>query len=181
MPPGDYERYRKRLEQQLRADVGLLVEAYRAKLRAYETVARTRGELEVAGPWPEVEVSNLLPAAGSGPAEPPGLALAPAPAPGEGGPITAPAAAAPAPRPEPKKRRSPFELSDAVEAALVQVGEEFDRRELCRALGFEPSRATLYRILQELEHEGRIAVVEHGTGTIGNRYRKLTPAAAEGS
>lgn len=174
MPLGDFERYRERLERQLRADVGLLVEAYRAKLRAYETVARTRGELDGAGPWPALEVSNLLPAAPSGPAEVPGLA--PAPAPGDGR-----LAAAPAPPPESPKRRSPFEVVEAVEAALSQVGEVFDRRELCRALGFEPNRATLYRILQELEHEGRIAVVEYGSGTIGHRYRKVTPPAESGS
>lgn len=174
MPPGDYERFRKRLEQQLRADVSLLVEAYRAKLRAFETVARTRGELDGAGSWPELEMSNLLPAAGSGPAELPGLALPPAPA--DGGP-----AAAPAPGPERKGRRAPFEVSDAVEAALVQVGEVFDRRELLGALGFAPNRATLYRILQELQYEGRIAVVEYGSGTTGNRYRKLTPPTGDGS
>jgi hypothetical protein len=174
VPPGDYERYRKRLEQQLRADVGLLFEAYRAKLRAYETVARTRGELDGSGPWPELEISNLLPAAGSGSGEAPRLAPAPVPAAGE-------SAAAPAPPPERKKRRSPFEIHDAVDAALLQVEEVFDRRELCRALGFEPSRATLYRILKELQQEGRIAIVEHGSGTLRNRYRKLTPPAPGGS
>src|SRR5262249_11104739 len=44
MPTGEYERYRQQLDAQLRADVELVYEAYRAKLRAYETVARARGE-----------------------------------------------------------------------------------------------------------------------------------------
>jgi len=174
MPPGDYERYRQRLEQQLREDVGLLVEAYRAKLRAYETVARSRGEMEGVGPWPEVEVSNLLPASISGPAEAPGRASAPAPAGGR-------PAAAPAPPPAAAKRRSPFEVSDAVEAALLQVGEVFDRQELCRVLGFEPKRGTLHRILRELEGKGRIAVAKFGSGRTGNRYRKLNPPDGNGS
>src|SRR5947209_9259861 len=36
MPTGDYERFRQRLEEQLRAEMELLYEGYRPKLRAYE-------------------------------------------------------------------------------------------------------------------------------------------------
>lgn len=175
MPPGDYERYRQRLEQQLRADVGLLVEAYRAKLRAYETVARSRGELEGAGPWPEAEVSNLLPPAGSGLAEAPGLAPPPAPAAADNRPAAA------TPPPAGTKRRAAFEVFDAVDEALLQVGEVFDRSDLCRVLGFEPSRGTLHRILRELEAEGRVAVAKFGSGRRSSRYRKLTPPDGNGS
>src|SRR5882724_7914315 len=46
MPREDFERYRQRLEEQLRTDMGLLYEAYLAKLRAYQTVERLRGEAD---------------------------------------------------------------------------------------------------------------------------------------
>jgi hypothetical protein len=43
MAAADFERYRQSLEDQLRADVEMLYQAYLAKLRAYETVSRAGG------------------------------------------------------------------------------------------------------------------------------------------
>jgi hypothetical protein len=174
---GDYERYRRRLDQQLRADVELLFEAYRTKLRAYETVARARGEIgEGDSPPPLALLEDLEYAARSGAAVAALDGQAPAAAVASDG--RAPAAAtASAPAPPARKRSHAYEVHDAVAAALPQLGEVFDRVELCRALGFEPSRATLYRVLEELRREGVIALVEMGAGTIPNRYRRLTPPA----
>ena len=45
MTSRDHERFRRQLEEQLRADAQLLYAAYCAKLRAYETLHRLQGEL----------------------------------------------------------------------------------------------------------------------------------------
>ena len=149
MPLNDYEIYRQRLEEQLRADVELLYEAYRAKLRAYETVLRTRGEIG-AGPWPPELTLSLPPA--------PGLETAPPP------PSTLP----------PKRPRSrAYSLIEAVEGVLDTLDEVFDRNDLIRALGFEPNRATLHRILTDLADAGFIALEKPGGGKQPNRYRRI--------
>jgi hypothetical protein len=107
MTPDDYDRFRQQLEAQLRSDVELIYEAYRTKLRAYETVLRARGELEgrtfeavpalslaSAGlpPLPEAPKRAALPPAAAIPATP---AVAPAPQAVGGG--------APPPPPPPPK------------------------------------------------------------------------------
>ncbi|HEY2737828.1 MAG TPA: hypothetical protein VGK45_05445 [Thermoanaerobaculia bacterium] len=45
MEPNHFEALRARLEEQLRADIELLQEAHRVKLRAFETVWRTQAEV----------------------------------------------------------------------------------------------------------------------------------------
>ena len=159
MSTSDYERYRRRLEEELRSDVELIYASYLAKLRAYETVARVRGEIEGDAP-PLGALTLRLPA-----------------------PLAAlPAAASPAPPPAPvgppatRKRRA-FEVVDAIEEALGRVGEIFDKDDLCRAMGFAPPRATLFSALDRLVTEGVIALHERGGGKRPTRYRKLEPAA----
>jgi hypothetical protein len=149
-----YETLRQRLEEQLRADVELLQEAHRVKLRALETVAHARGEL-------------------AGLPEPP---AAPAPA----LPPPAQAAALPAAAPPPRRRSRAYAIHDAVDDALEKVGETFDKDELCAVMGFEPSRSTLYRVLGSLMRERRIALAEPANGSQPTRYRKLTVPQAPG-
>ena len=159
VPPDDYEIYRQRLEEQLRADVELLYEAYRAKLRAYETVLRTRAEIG-AGPWPPPDLTLRLPPA-------PGLQ--------ETSPPPPPAARA---HKAPKRPRSKaFSVIEAVEGALGRLEEVFDRNDLIRALGFEPNRATLHRVLEQLKTEGVLAIETFGSGKQPTLYRKLTSPA----
>jgi len=161
VPLSDYEIYRQRLEEQLRTDVELLYEAYRAKLRAYETVVRTRAEIG-AGPWPPADLPLSLPPA-------PGLEKA------------SPAAPS-APALPPKRPRSKaYSVIEAVEGVLDTLEEVFDRNDLIRALGYEPNRATLHRILTELTDAGFIAIEEHGGGKSPNRYRRLAPVSQAGS
>lgn len=159
MPLSDYEIYRQRLEEQLRADVELLYEAYRAKLRAYETVLRTRGEIG-AGPWPPPELTLSLPPA-------PGLQESP-PAP----PVPS--------RPSKRPRSRAYSVVEAVEGVLDTLDEVFDRNDLIRALGFEPNRATLHRILTELTDAGFLAVEEFGGGKSPNRYRRIASISPPG-
>lgn len=156
VPLTDYEIYRQRLEEQLRADVELLYEAYRAKLRAYETVLRTRGEIG-AGPWPPPELT---------------LSLPPAP-----GPEAPPPPAAPSPK-HPRSRA--YSVIEAVEGVLDTLDEVFDRNDLIRALGFEPNRATLHRVLRELTAAGVIAVECFGGGKQPNLYRRIASVSPPG-
>lgn len=154
MPTSDYERFRRQLETQLRADVELLYEAYRAKLRAYETVCRARGELEGRS-WEPLE---LAPGFSSG------LLLS-------GSQVAAPAG--------PRKRAPLFATIEAVEEALEKLDGTFDKNDLIRVLGFEPSRATLFRALEELQRDGVIALHSRGAGKSPSVYRKLPPSLAE--
>jgi hypothetical protein len=94
MSTADYERYRRRLEEQLRADVQLLYQAYLSKLRAYETVSRTRGELDLE-PLPASELTLSLPPM-PGPAPRPAATASPAP-----------------PTPLPPRRAKALEVDDA--------------------------------------------------------------------
>jgi uncharacterized membrane protein len=97
----------------------------------------------------------------------------------EAAPAAASHPAMPEPHPEPApaasqpKRREPGDLLADVEAALALLGEEFKRSDLCRALGYEPHRSSLHRVLRELQKEG---ILENGTAGMGGRfsfYRKI--------
>jgi hypothetical protein len=163
VPTGDYQRFRQRLEEQLRADMELLYEGYRAKLRAYETVARLNGELDVE-PWPPLDLApSLAPAAG------PARLSSGSPQP-----------AAPAPRvtPPAPPRRKAYELFDAITGAFAALPEIFDKRDLVRVLGYTPRRSTLHGSLQHFIDDGVIVIEEYGIGTQPTRYRKLAPPSA---
>jgi hypothetical protein len=152
VPLSDYQRFRKHLEEQLRADVELLYEGYRAKLRAYEMVAHMRGDLDGEA-WPPLELARSLP-----PSRPAQLAAAPADSP------------QPAP---PRGRGKAYELFNAIFDLLPTLPEAFDRRDLVRALGYEPRRTTLHGTMELLAEDGLIEVVQHGIGKRLTRYRQL--------
>lgn len=142
MTPTEFEALRQRLEEQLRADVELLYEAHRVKLRAFETVLRAQADV---GYTVEAEMTR------------PPLALA--------------AIAEPVREPP---RRKAWSVLDAVEEALEQVPELFDKNDLHRAIGQAPSRATLSRALEMLIRDGRIKVEQDGVGRQPAIYRKLS-------
>lgn len=148
MPQDDYERYRKRLEAQLHADIGLLYDAFHAKLRAYETVMLSRkGEL---APEPAESAPEVSPA----PA-PATLALPPARQP----------------------MAEPDSVIDALREALPRLPEEFDKFDLLPALGFEPRRSTFYAALNQLVREGAIEQVREAGGKRAAVYRKVEGAS----
>lgn len=93
---------------------------------------------------------------------------------GEGVEIPPPAATAPAPPVAPPQpiRRGPWELLDDVRNALAEVPETFDRNDICRVLGYEPDRGSLYRTLLELENDGILSVQHRGEGRLPTRYRR---------
>lgn len=153
MTPAEFEALRLRLEEQLRADVELLYEAHRVKLRAFETVLRSQADVSGPGYTVAATVVNEVTRAP--------LALA----------------ASPEPPREPSRRKA-WSVFDAVEEALEQVPELFDKTDLERVIGHRPSRATLARTLQMLVREGRIKVEQNGIGRQPALYRKLSGDAA---
>jgi hypothetical protein len=140
-----YEHRKQRLDEQLREGIALLEAAHRQQVRALELVWSMSAEEALPSRVPSTE------------------AVAP-----QGGPVS------PAPAPTPPRRRGPGELEEEVEAALRNVPEEFDRNDVCQALGYEPERAALYRVLQRFRTEGRLSVRHNGNGRAPTIYCKTS-------
>ncbi|MEA2600698.1 MAG: hypothetical protein QOF89_1690 [Acidobacteriota bacterium] len=102
-----------------------------------------------------------------GPAEIPRPAAAPTP----------PAAPDPAAPARPARREAGALLQD-VRSALARLPEVFDRNDVCEALGYEPDRSSLFRVLQELERQGELTLESRGSGQVTTLYRH---AGANGS
>lgn len=105
---------------------------------------------------------------------------------GEGSPEPRPAPAPPAapprataPAPPARRRRRAGELYQEVLAALPRLPEPFTFSDVCRVLGYDPERGSLYRALQDLQDLGYIALHSRGTGTRPTRYRGLVPRQPE--
>jgi hypothetical protein len=134
---------RARLEEQLRADIELLQEAHRVKLRAFETVWRVQED----------------------------LAQTPAPSGTAGRPQASARPAAP--RAEPKRRTEGWSVLFAIQEKMDEIPEVFDRTDVVRVLGFTPKRATLFRALDELRNDGWIADERPSEGRQPAQFRKL--------
>lgn len=137
-----YEQRKRRLEEQLRDGIQLLESAHQAQVRALDLVWMLQAE--------EGGASRT----GEGAAF---IASEPAPAP------------APSRRP---RRRGAGELADDLDAALPRLPETFTRADVCAALGYEPDRGSLYRVLQELVEDGIARVESSGSGRLPTTYRK---------
>ena len=144
-----YEHHKRRLEEQLRAGIQLLELAHQAQTRALDLVWMLQAE-EVA----------------AGPKEAPAY-VSPQPA-----PVPAPRRQGPLPAQKPPRRRSLGELEVDVRAALPRLPYHFTRGDVCAALGYEPDRGSLYRILQELAQEGTIHTESVGLGRNATVYRR---------
>jgi len=157
MTRDEYEQRKRRLEEELRTGHELLETAHQHQLRALQLVwvAAGGGGVEIL-PVPAVAVS---PAASK-----------PLPA--------VPALHAPLPTPPKPARRGPWELHNDVVAALENIPEIFTRNEICQAIGYEPDRGSLYRVLQELIADGGVAVEQTGSGKWPTRYRKTAASNA---
>jgi hypothetical protein len=195
VPPSDYEQFRQQVDEQLLADLQMVYEAYVAKIRAYETLALTRGALPTGLRPPlslnalaGAEPARLLPAPAAAPPAVLVLPAGPAPATETGSPAppaTVPAAATVAPRrpapPRRPKRGDAFELYEAVLAALEQLDDVFDRNDLLGVLPFQPPRSTLHRLLLEIVREGELELVQRGRGAARSLYRKRKPGSGPAS
>ena len=86
-------------------------------------------------------------------------------------PAPAPAPVQPAPAPKPMRER--YTVVNDLDDALPELPEIFERRDVIRALGYEPPRTTLYHALAQLQKEGAIAIETLSGGGARVRYRKL--------
>ena len=86
-------------------------------------------------------------------------------------PIAATTPAVPPGKPS-RHRLAPGQLMEDVQAALAQVPEVFDRNDLVRALGYEPERSSLHRVLEKLVNEGVLVLDSYSAGKIPAKYRK---------
>ncbi len=93
-------------------------------------------------------------------------------------PVVAPTvpkpAAAPPPATPPQKprRHKSGELLEAVRTVLGQLPETFNRNDVCAALGYNPDRSSLFRVFQELQAEGALAMKRRGDGNVPTVYKK---------
>lgn len=81
-------------------------------------------------------------------------------------------APAPAAHPVPAPRLVRPPLAQALDDILPGLPEVFDKNDVLRALGWTPDRAALFRALDELVHQKRIAVERFGAGRVTTVYRK---------
>jgi len=145
MTRNQYELHKRRLEEQLRAGIQLLETAYQAQIKALDLVWML--QVEAAGELEALVSPEPAPAPSPAKQEVPSL-------------------------PSRSRRRSIGELERDVRAALPLLPETFTRRDIRGALGYEPDRGSLYRILQELVEEGSTRVESVGTGQIPTVYCK---------
>lgn len=146
-----YEQRKRRLEEQLRAGIQLLESAYQAQVRALDLVWMLQAEESGAGA--EVAVSSRA----------------------------APGAHVPAPQERPLARSQPHgeRTSTArgeIYSSFYRLPETFTRNDVCKVLGFEPDRGTLFRILRELTDQGYIRIAARGRGQRATVYEKAAAA-----
>jgi hypothetical protein len=153
MRHGEYEQRRREIEAQFREDLELLRAGYQAKLRALEMLwLAPPGALPAGRPANETRLlSETLPLSETRPVS------------------------ETLPRPEasepPKIRRG--QVMEDLMAAFPSLPEEFERQDILRALGYAPTRSTLYRVLQELIMDNWISVTQYSLGRSSARYAKV--------
>ncbi len=82
-----------------------------------------------------------------------------------------------APEPAPAPMRARYAVVNDLEAAFPNLPEEFDRKDIIRALGYAPPRTTLLRALNLFREQGLITIVAYSPGGMTTSYRKTAPAS----
>jgi len=90
---------------------------------------------------------------------------------GGSGPVALPTAVPP-PAPERPRRRMATEVWNDVCEIFPDLPERFTRRDVCKALGYEPDRGALYKTLEGLAAQGDFTIETKGKGQKGTVYRK---------
>jgi hypothetical protein len=158
MNQSEYERRRQHLEIELEAALELVQAAFRTQLRALDLV------------WMNSpENGGSVAIVYDPPRAPRPVALFPAPA--DPALANVPSII--------QKRRGISELYHQVLDALDSLPEVFDRTDLLALLEPRPKRSSLYKILEEMRHEGLIDLVQAGSGTIPSQYRRKDLDSAE--
>jgi hypothetical protein len=154
MRQSEYEVRKRALEAEFNADVELLRAAYLAKLRALERLWLAAAEdLPAELPPPAVRESRLSDTVAANETV---RTETPRPAP---------------PAPPPVLRRG--QVMDDLADIFFALPEEFEKRDVIRLLGYEPPRATMYRVLSGLISEKMVQITRYSEGHRATRYRKL--------
>lgn len=83
------------------------------------------------------------------------------------------------PEPEPRpRRRGPGELLDGIHAILPGLPELFTKDDIEKALGERIDRATLFRVLRDLQEDGLLRTETLGRGKYPTVYRRMATAAS---
>lgn len=99
---------------------------------------------------------------------------------GKAEPSATPAAVPEPPEPEPRpRRRGAGQLMDGVVEVLPRLPERFTKDDIEKALGERIDRASLLRILRDLEQEGWLRTETVGRGKYPTVYRRTVSAASE--
>ncbi len=175
MRHSEYEQRRRALETQFREDVELLRAGYQAKLRALEMLwMASPGEALPPAASAASETQRLSETLGSSETQPVSEAVPSSEAP------EPPEEPAPPPAQEPENRRGM--VREEIEAAFEALPTEFERQDVIRILGYEPPRATLFRVLNQLVAEGWLSIASYSIGRLSTRYSKLSkPQASQAS
>ncbi len=144
----EYEQRKRRLEEQLQEGIELLEAGFRQQLRALELVWMTTADEDgLLARTTAEESSPEAPAAAFRPS------VAPQPA---------------TDTRRPRLRRG--QLWADVDAALDDVPQTFDRNDLVKALGYEPDRTSLHRVMRALVKRGVITLRASGFGNVPAKY-----------
>lgn len=86
-----------------------------------------------------------------------------------------PAKQEPLPAANAPRRRRPDEVIADLNKVFWRLPETFTRGDVCEALGYEPERGGLYRILKGMVQDGLAVVESLGEGKRATVYRKIDP------
>jgi hypothetical protein len=84
----------------------------------------------------------------------------------------------PAPAPAPARPKLK-QVSDDVLAVFWDLPGELDRHDVCRAIGYDPPRNALFRVLNGLVEDGYLHVAEPGVGRVPTRYSRVAQPPAK--
>ncbi|HEX7181031.1 MAG TPA: hypothetical protein VF756_04255 [Thermoanaerobaculia bacterium] len=143
---------RRLLEEQLQAALEMMRSGYEIGLRTLEALRAESAEEDVDGAAPVPSVG------GDSPAE------------------AVPETSRPAPAPPPPSRIPAKPRPDVIQVELPRLPEVFTKADLVRVLGYQPTRGTLLRIIDQLRQDGVIEILKASNGGHPTTYRKiLTP------
>lgn len=159
MQHNEYERRRRAIEEQLQADLELIRAGYQARLRALE-------HLWLASPGePPPDASSVTPASIETQVVPQAEreeAQEAVPV-----PLQEPISSAPA-----QERRRGDVLADILKAFPL-LPEVFDKSDVVRLLGYEPTRPSLHRVWSQLRRNKKIVIERFSDGRKPQVFRKV--------
>jgi hypothetical protein len=149
MTRSEYEERRRALEEQVSAEMALIQAAHETRIRSLERLWQAEAEGDATNIDPFQAPARL---AGSK------TASQPIPVP-------------PAAKRKPARPRG--QVVDDLWNILPQLPEVFERPDVIKALGYEPTRSSLTRALMKLRDEGHIAIEDHSEGGFLTSYRRV--------